>query len=190
MDGLGFKTDDIAKIDSIASDGLLGVVDSLSYRIHTIETHQHSSGSWFGLATTPTATHKADRIGPGILPFVIDAGDEDWGAWVQLFGSEDTPARTGHVFFDPHEAVITHSEKAAIYFVQFTRGASGEAGLTAGMYSELVYESNAVGAKESGITRIQTGRAPAGSLIWARCLCIGENTAELKFYLGIHEYEG
>ena len=48
----------------------------------------------------------------------------------------------------------------------------------------------AVGAKAAGITGIQTGRAPVGSLLWARTLCVGENTATIDFYLGIHGYNG
>lgn len=37
---------------------------------------------------------------------------------------------------------------------------------------------------------VQTGRAPAGSLIWMRCMAPGQNTAWMRFYIGIHEYEG
>ena len=34
------------------------------------------------------------------------------------------------------------------------------------------------------------GRAPAGSLLWARCIAVGQNTGTLDFYLGLHEYVG
>jgi len=179
------------KIDNQATLGLLGTSNSLAYRVHEIEKHLHSAGSWFGAAAVPAGeTHVADRIGGGIAAFQLDAGNETWGSWVQLLGSDDTPARTGQAYFDPHEIVITSTEKAGTYFIQFARGDSGAAGLAAGMYTELVFESDAVGAKAAGITRIQTGRAPAGSKLWARTLCVGENTATIDFYLGIHEYIG
>ena len=88
------------------------------------------------------------------------------------------------------EMVIEYTENTGAYFIQMTRGDSGAAGLAAGTYTELVYESDSVGQKASGIIRIQTGRAPAGSKLWARCMCPGQNTSEFKFYIGIHEYEG
>jgi hypothetical protein len=40
------------------------------------------------------------------------------------------------------------------------------------------------------IIPVQTGRAPAGSKLWARCMCPGLDTATVDFYIGIHEYEG
>ena len=62
--------------------------------------------------------------------------------------------------------------------------------MASGIYTELVFESDSVGAKASGITRVQTGRAPSGSKLWARCMCPGQNTGTIDFYLGIHEYGG
>ena len=179
------------KIDAKAVDGLLGVSDSLAYKVHEIERHLHSAGSWFGAAAVASGeTHVADRIGAGIAAFQLDAGNEDWGTWVQILGSSDTPARTNQVYFDPHEIVITYTERSGAYFIQFARGDSGAAGLASGAYTEVVFESDSVGTKAAGITSLQTGRAPAGSKLWARCLCVGENTATIDFYLGIHEYQG
>ena len=190
-----YDTGFTAKIDNLAVDGLEGVSNSLAYKVEEIERHLHSSGSWFGAAASPSGeTHVADRIGDGILPFTLDAGNATWGDWVQVLGSSDTPTTDRHngasASFDPHEIVITYTEKAGTYFLQITRGDSGAAGLAAGTYTEVVYESDSVGAKAAGITKIQTGRAPSGSKLWARALCVGENTAEIKFYCGIHEYEG
>ncbi len=179
-----------AQLDNAATLGLLGTHDSLSYRVHEAERHLHSAGSWFGTAAVPSGeTHVADRIGPGIDPFVIDAGNNDWGSWVQILGSSDTPARTGLAYYDPHEILIEDTEhNTATYFIQFTRGASGAVGYAAGHYTEFVIGSD--GARFKGITRVQTGRAPAGDKLWARCLCPGQNTSEIDFYMGIHEYEG
>jgi len=182
---------DIAKIDELATDGLLGVHNSLAYRVHEIEKHLHSAGSWFGKAVTPSGeTHVADRVGTGVDAFQLDAGNDDWGSWVQVLGSTDTPARAGNVKFDPHEIVIASAERIGIYFIQMTRGDSGAAGLAAGTYTELVYASDRTGARASGITEVQTGRATAGDKLWARCLCIGKNTATIDLFVGIHEYVG
>lgn len=179
------------KIDSQATLGLLGAVDSVSYRIHEIERHLHSSGSWFQKAGTPSATHIADRIGVagGDGPFRIDAGNDTWGDWLQILGSGDTPARgASQVYFDPHELVISDAERGATYFIQFGRGATGAAALEAGTYTELVLDTTTRAG--GNIVGIQTGRAPAGSLLWARCMSPENDTSWIDFYLGLHEYQG
>jgi len=189
--GYGGEGTEQLKIDNEPTDGLLGEEDSLSYRVHEIERHFHSSGSWFERAGTPTAeTHVAVRVGEadGAGAFQLDAGNDDWGAWVLILGSSDTPARSGQVKFDPHEIVISSTESTSTYFVQMARGDSGAAGLVAGTYTEFVYAANS--NKFTGIIGVQTGRALAGAKIWARCMCPAVNTATMDFYLGIHEYQG
>jgi hypothetical protein len=178
------------KIDNAVVDGLLGVANSLAYKVTEIERHLHSGARWFEEAGTPTAAHKADRIGTvgGAGAFRIDAGNDTWGDWVQIFGSDDTPTVEGKAYFDPHQIIVEDVEKAVTYFIQIGRGASGDAALTAGTYSEFIYA--ATNTKDSGIIVVQTGRAPAGSLLWARCMVSDEDTAWLDFYIGIHEYEG
>ena len=177
------------KIDSLAVDGLGGVSNSLAYRVAEIERHLHSGGRWFGAATVANLpTHAADRIGVGVGAFRIDAGDNDWGTWVQIVGSTDTPVSVGKVYFDPHEIIIEDVERASTYFVQIGRGATGDAALTAGTYTELVYA--ATNTKSAAVVTAQTGRAPAGSLLWARCVVPGVDTGWMDFYIGLHEYEG
>lgn len=156
-------------------------------KIDEIERHLHGGGSWFGAASSPSGeTHVADRIGSDGGAFQLDGGNDTWGSWVQILGSSDTPARTGQTHFDPHEILISATEGAYVYFIQFTRGASGAAGLAAGNYTELVIGSD--GNKFKGITRVQTGRAPAGSKVWARTWAVGQNTGTIDFYIGVHEY--
>ena len=187
--GSGGTNPEIHKIDSEATDGLLGVHNSLAYRVHEIERHLHSGARWFETAAVPDGeSHVADRIGSGAGSFQIDAGDDTWGDWVQVLGSDDTPADAGKVYFDPHQFIVEDTERASTYFVQITRGASGDAGYAAGTYSEFVYGASV--QKETGIIPVQTGRAPAGSKVWARCVCPGQNTGTLNFFIGIHEYEG
>ena len=182
------------KIDDLAVDGLAGTSNSLAYRVHEIERHLHSGASWFGAANTPdTTVHVADRIGTCTAAFQIDGGDSSatptWGSWVQVLGSDDTPARTSLAYFDPHEMLIASAQEETVYMIQFARGASGAAGLAAGTYTELVVGVDAT-KKFKSITSVQTGRAPAGSLLWARCIAMGQNTGTLSFYFGLHEYQG
>jgi hypothetical protein len=92
------------------------------------------------------------------------------------------------LYFDPHELVITAAERTAAYYIQIGRGASGAAALSAGTYTELALDLTDRGG--GAIVNVQTGRAPAGSKLWARCMCPGQNTGTLDFLMGIHEYEG
>ena len=179
------KTD---KIDEATVDGLLGTPNSLAYRVAEIERHLHSGGRWFELAAAATADHKADRIGSGAGAFQIDAGNDDWGAWVQILGADDTPTTGTKPYFDPHQFIVEDVETAGTYFIQIGRGASGADALTAGTYTEFIYA--AANNKSTEIIPVQTGRAPSGSLLWARCMVPGANTAWMDFYFGIHEYEG
>ena len=176
-------------IEDTASDGLLSTPESLAYRVAEIERHLHSGARWFETASVPNAEiHVADRIGSGAGAFRVDAGNLVWGSWVQILGSSDTPADTGKAYFDPHQVIVEDTERASTYFLQFARGASGAAGLAAGTYTEFVY--GATVQKDTGIIMVQTGRALAGSKVWARCICPGQNTGWLDFYFGLHEYEG
>jgi len=84
--------------------------------------------------------------------------------------------------------IVEDVERADTYFVQMARGDSGAAGFAAGTYTEFVYA--ATNTKDSGIIKIQTGRAPVGSKLWVRCIVPGTDTGWMDFYVGIHEYQG
>ena len=177
------------KIDEQAVDGLEGTVDSLAYKVEEIERHLHSGARWFETATAADGEdHVADRIGSGGGAFQMDAGNDTWGDWIQVLGATDTPAVAGKVYYDPHQFIVDDTERASTYFIQIARGTSGAAGLAAGTYSEFIYGASV--QKEVGIIPVQTGRAPAGSKLWARCMCPGQDTGTIDFYFGIHEYEG
>ena len=177
-------------IDSATTQGLAGVNNSLAYRVHEIERHLHSYERWMELAGTPaTETHRADAAGTGAGVFQIDAGNVTWGSWLQILGSSDTPVITGSTKFDLHRLVVTATELNEIYVIQIAFGASGAAALSAGAYTESVFNpvSNQV---DSGPVDIQSRRIAAGTKAWARCICPGQDTATLDFMIGLHEYEG
>jgi hypothetical protein len=181
----------IAKIDGIATLGLLGVADSLAYRVGEIERHLHSYEKWFARAAVPSGeTHVADRIGTGTAAFQVDGGNNTWGAWVQIVGSSDTPVQAAAAYFDLHRMMITDIENdGAVHFVQIAFGESGAAALTAGNYTEFVFKSQAVNTEETPVS-IQTRRAAARTKCWARVWSVGQNTGTMDFYIGFHEYEG
>ena len=178
------------KIDDVAVDGLLGTEDSLAYRVGEVERHLHSYETWLETAAVPNGEiHVADEVGDGAGAFQIDAGNLDWGAWVQVVGSGDTPVRAGSVEYDLHRIAVEDTEHNATYFIQIAFGDSGAAALAAGNYTDLLLSPT--GALPSGTpVNTQARRAVAGTKAWARTMCPGQNTGTLDFYIGIHEYEG
>lgn len=178
------------KIDSATTDGLAGTSNSLAYRVHEIERHFHSYETWLETAAVPNGEiHVADRVGDGNGAFQIDADNDDWGAWVQILGSSDTPQRGSAVKFDLHRLEISATEHNEVYFVHISFGASGNDGKEAGDYTEAVFKpsSNQV---DNGPVTVQSRRIDAGTKAWARCKCPGQNTATLDFFIGLHEYSG
>ena len=188
IDAIKDQTD---RIDNLTTLGLSGTHDSLAYRTGEIERHFHSYERWFEEAGTPTATHKADRIGTvgAADAFQIDAGNDTWGSWVQILGSEDTPAVAGNLHYDFHRLAITATERNDTYYLQIGFGESGAAALAANSYTAAIFKpvSNQI---DSAPVTVQSRRQDAGTLAWARCMCPGQNTATIDFYFGLHEYEG
>lgn len=175
-------------------------VGKLSLRLDTIylpkiieiEKHLHSNERWFEKATLANGElHVADRIGNGSGAFRADAGNDDWGAWIQVLGTIDTPADSGKKYFDGHRAEFTAAERNNTYFLQVlaqnlnpnTQGIENAENITEFVLHPL---SNIF---DSGPVIIQTIRVPSGTKVWVRCMCPGQNTATLDFYFGIHEYD-
>lgn len=188
VNGLPFP---VAKIDDFATNGLTGVVDSLAYRMHTTERHHHHFERWFGAAAVPNGTiHVADSVLTNPSAFQIDAGNDDWGAWVQVLGSADTPAIADKVEYDLHQIDFVAVERAnTTYLFQIGYGASGAAALTAGTYTERVFRPQSVQGRPAPIP-LETRRQDVGTLAWMRCLAQGADTGTLDFFIGDHEYEG
>jgi hypothetical protein len=174
----------LAKIDGAAVLGLLGANNSLAYRVHEIERHFHSYEKWFGVAATPSGTHKADRLASGIASFQIDGGNLLFGEWVQILGSADTIEK-----YDPHKVYITDVQESVPYFVQIAFGADADVAVAAESFTEFVYRADATNSDRTEF-QFNCRRQAAGSPAWARCLALGSNTGTLNFYFGLHTYEG
>ncbi len=180
------------EIDYKSVLGLLGTADSLAYKVHELEKHFHNSEDWYGLAAVPAGeTHRADDLTSGSrASFQIDAGNDTWGAWLQIIGSSDTPNRPGMVKFDLHKIQIVASETTnKATFIQIGYGETGAAALTAKMYTTIAYLTPTNQAADSAISFMMP-RIPAGSKVWARCMAIGVNTMTINFYVGLHGYLG
>lgn len=183
--------DDPPKIDELTTNGLDGVSGSIAYRVHEIDRHIHSYERWAEAAAVPVGeTHVADRLCTGAGAFQADAGNDDWGTWLQILGTADTPAIAGNVKFDLHKISILAQERINTeYCIQIAYGTSGAVALAAEAYTEFSIKT---GGGNTIITpvRIQARRIAVGTKIWLRLNCPGQNTATLDFKIGLHEYEG
>ena len=157
-----------------------------------IEHHLHNHEKWLGLAGTPdTEVHRADRITLNAAPFVLTSGDNDWGAWLQILGSTDTPVETGKTKFDFHEfLVVSHTDNNTVYQIQIVDGESAgiAAKLTAEDFTEIMLVTPAAPAGAAGPVEIINKRVAAGTKVWARILARGQ-TGTLSIYVGLHEYD-
>jgi hypothetical protein len=187
--GIIVDADPLTIIDRVESQGLTGVSGSLGYHVEEIDRHVHSWEHWCEAAAVPVGeTHICDVMSLG-TPFVIDAGNDDWGAWVQMIGSSDTPILAGKVKFDMHRLFITAAERTSLYIIQLAFGASGAAALAANTYSTIPFKPAGPTADETPL-ETHVRRVDVGTKVWARCKNPGQNTATLDFFHGSHEYEG
>ena len=180
------------KIDDLAVDGLLGVNNSLAYKVHEIEKHFHSHGIWFGLAGTPDAElHRADLMDGVILPFDLLSGASDFGNWTQILGSDDTPVKAGYAKFDLHLFLVTNTDSTTPFIMQIIKGESADfaAKIAAKDYSTVPYVSVS-NNNDSGISFIQQTRVNTGQKLWVRVANIGATGKTLSAYFGLHEYVG
>lgn len=188
LDAVKAETD---KIDAAPSDGLDGNDESTSYRVAEIERHLHHWERWFGAAAVPNGEiHVADSISTSKTAFQADAGNDTWGSWLQILGSDDTPATTGRELFDVHRLMVTAVENANnAHLVQIGIGGSGASALAAGTYTDCVFQPQSVQGQQT-ILDVQTRRQAVGTKAWLRAWVAGQNTSTVDFFVGIHEYEG
>lgn len=179
-----------AKLDNAPANGLLGVPHSISYSIDETHRHIHNYERWLGAAAVPNGEiHVADSILTSKTPFIVDAGNDTWGAWLQILGSSDTPVNGG-VKYDAHRFnFVEHQTNNSTHAIQIAAGASGAAALSAGTYTEFIVRTGGGNSKIEPM-EVKLKRQTAGTKLWIRNWAHGINTSTLSFFLGIHEYEG
>ena len=154
-----------------------------------VEAHNHTRDRFFGRAAAPNAEiHCADPVGSSPGAFQIDAGNNDFGAWVCILGSSDTPLIADRYYHDISKIEIVSTERIALHIIQICFGTgTPDAAYTAGDYTETLFNATALSGR-SVFEEIKNPRIPNGTKMWARCKCPGQNTATLDFYWGAHSY--
>lgn len=184
---------DSAKIDSLATSGLIGVSNSLAYRVHEIERHFHGRERWRGKKASQTATDWADDV---LTPFRATSGNNDYGGDANdealVLGTADTPAIAGNTRYDLHRIMMVGASSSTAYKLRIVYGTGTMAdAITAGQYSEMVIMSDPSAAQvPHDVFDVMMPRGTCGSTqIWVQAWN-ATNNATIDFLVGWHEYEG
>ena len=150
--------------------------------------HFHNPERWFGVAVSPSGiTNGGDS--DVMAPYVPDAGNDTWGAWVLLLGTADTPILAGSTVFDPHRLFITAAERStSIHRIQVAwHATSATLALAAGDYTETMFKPEGAAFTSVPIP-IRLPDQDVGITIWMRIWAAGQNTGTLNTFMGVHEY--
>ncbi len=184
---------DSKKIDSLATNGLAGVSNSLAYRVHEIEKHFHNRERWFGKLGVQTATDWADDT---LSPYQAISGNDDYGGdaddEAQVLGTADTPAITDMVKYDVHRLLIVAASSTTQYKLRIVYGSGTMAdAITAGQYSEIMIKEDPAlfGGSGQPIDVLMPRRTCGTDKVWIQAWN-ATNNATVDFFAGIHEYPG
>lgn len=183
---IGPGNNEANKIDNESTDGLLGVNNSLAYRVHEIEKHFHSEELWYG----------SDGDGSGsvvnnLTEWRLTSGTGGaYGTEVQLLAANDVNGNDFSftpVKFDMHRIEVTvSSANDATYMIEFYAGTGTFA--EADLVTTVPYRTGGNAAEAVPID-VQMGRRRVAEKIWARVKC-ETNGATLDLIIGIHAYIG
>ena len=178
-------------IDGVATEGLLGVSNSLAYRVHEIEKHFHSRGRYWGAAAAPDETNAIDANVN--RPFVAASGDNTWGTAIPICGTADVPVVSGLVKFDAHRLLISDlDDDTTPWRIRFIYGTGTSANaISVDQWSEEMIESSAVPGNRAGGTPLdfQMPRINVGYKLWAQ-VWNDTDAEEMSFFWGAHGYAG
>lgn len=191
--GDGYEPNYQNKIDNKVVNGLLGVKDSLAYKVHEIEKHHHHRERWFGISGDQSGN---DWALTGLAPFIAISGANDYGGdandEAKIFGTADTPAIAGSAYFDPGEILVLDVDHVTPYFMRFIWGTGTmAAAITALQFTEFVLMSDATNPQLAGAVPVLFGcpRIAVGTKCWVQAWNATDDSA-IDFLIGMHEYPG
>ncbi len=166
-------------------------LSDVEHEVEEVERHLHSKGVCFGKHTSVVAGVNEGEAW-SIVPFESTSGtNQDFGAWIPVLGTGDTPFRAGNVKFDPHRMSIADVDSDAskkVHTIQLCWGLVDAAtAYAAGEYSGVMPTPEKDGKADP--VEIQIEDIAAGTKLWLRHRVIGDNGASsMEFYIEAHEY--
>jgi len=168
---------DISKIDSEASDGLLGADNSLAYRTEEIEKHLHNRERWYGMDGGGLA--EEDNTTPWSI--ASGAPADTFSALTQLA----TPDTFPQVKFDIHRVFISNvATNNNTYLVRF---ACGPTQATATTITTFPYR--VATAAQIAPVDVIFSRQLVSMGLWASVRSSTAGSA-IDFVIGCHTYVG
>ena len=164
-------------IDGVATSGLLGVSNSLGYKVHEIEKHFHNQAYWYG-----KDPGDAFLLENGLVSWTLIAGAIGvMGNWMQLSNGDEIIAGPK---YDLHQILITNASAAGkVYYIQLGTGAGG-----AQVAKTTAVIMPAATLRQSH-EEIMMPRLANTDLLWARCSC-ETAAATVSILVGLHVYVG
>lgn len=186
--------DNIKKIDSLATDGLAGVSNSLAYRVHEIEKHFHSFERWLGKSADQSGNDWA--LEDSLTEFQAVSGTGAYGAdaddEAKVIGTDDAALETGGVKFDLHRIFFKELSNDTPFIIRVVWGIGTMAdAITAGQYTTAMAQNNPAGNKAGGspINIMMPRKTWGTDKIWVQAKN-ATNNATVDFFVGVHEYIG
>lgn len=158
--------------------------------LQKIDEESHTPKDTLGLSSSasfPTTAADADTM----TPYVLTSGDDDWGPWLLLIGSDDTPLRTGKDTFDINDLLVQTVSTAATGRIQIGWDLTTTTVILANeTYTSVMFNPEGIGNNIGvGHIDIDTEDINAGTLVWGRLWVDGENGATASIFIEIHEFD-
>ncbi len=185
-------------LEKVASIGLLGVPDSMSYSLAEVVNHHHSRTIWCGKsANQAVGDGETDWAADTLTPFQAISGAGVYGAdaddEAKLVGTGDVMGEAGSVYYDLHEMLVVGVSEDSVYKIRVITGSGNMAdAITAKTYSEGMVKFDKTNPQQSaGIPFvIVTKRATVGTeKMWVQARNAVDN-ATIDFFVGGHGYRG
>ena len=185
-------------IDGVATLGLLGVEDSLAYRVDELEKHFHNREFWLGEHEVRSLEDDCGQR-ETMAPFQTDAGNGTindytlgYGDPLCVIGRNDLPITDDGVKYDFHRFVVVDVESTADKKVHKAQIVYGRRTFAAGLAAlQVVDVPPFVPLRGAAFTvvDIMMPRLLCGAdKVWVRHWVDGVNTATMDFFVGLHEY--
>ena len=152
-------------------------------KVYEIERHLHNRETWFGAAAVPGANHFGDT--DIMACYQSTSGNDAYGAWLQILGSDDTPVVAGSQKFDFHDILICDvvaTADNALHKVQVGTGAA------AAQVDITEFEFIPLRGGVALPISIMCPDIDVDTNVWVRHWVDSLNAQTMDFKAGIHEY--
>lgn len=161
----------------------------MNKKFYGLEHHIHNIERWYGIVPSPTSAHTASSA--SMSPFVSTAGDDAYGNWTRIFGSNDLPAFDKNAKVDAHDILVIDVDVAADATTHRTQiGFSTDATSTTigNNYTETMNTPLRGGGNTA--TPLIMPRISVGKQLWVRHWVNEVTNPTMSFFIGVHEYQG